>query len=194
MGRNWIGNLFLLTNKIIQFIFNEKTEIILTAKTKLCIYTDKNKVKTILNASTAKKRANKEFIEKLEYTKKILEEMTNKGSEKKMKNLQRDNDSNNKLKKLTTFNSNENIKEEDKIIIEFTSMDQTIIDLPILCKKTDKFNIVKNIILNNYPELKDRNIYFLVNGGVVEEIKTLEQNKIKTNSKILIAEENSFYL
>ena len=47
----WIGtergNLFQLTNKIIQFVFNDKTEIILTAKTKLCIYTDKNKVKTI---------------------------------------------------------------------------------------------------------------------------------------------------
>ena len=118
--QRWIGtergNLFQLTNKIIQFIFNDKTEIILTVKTKLCIYTDKNKVKTILNASTAKKSSNKEMIEKLEYTKKILEEMTNKGSEKKMKNLQRDNDSNNKLKKLTTFNSNENIKEEDKII------------------------------------------------------------------------------
>ena len=116
--QRWIGtergNLFQLTNKIIQFIFNDKTEIILTVK--LCIYTDKNKVKTILTTSTVFKRANKEFIEKLEYTKKILEAMINKGKEKEMKNLQEDNDSNNKLKKLTTFNSNENIKEEDKII------------------------------------------------------------------------------
>ena len=95
---------------------------------------------------------------------------------------------------MTTFNSTEKIKEEDKINIEFTSIDQTIIDLSILCKKNDTFNTVKNVILNNYPELKDRKIYFLVNGGIVEEMETIEQNKIKINSKILIADENSFYL
>ena len=189
------GNLFRLTNKITQFIFNDKTEIILSNNNqKLCIFTDKNKEKTILPIATAIKSSNKEMVEKLEYLKNILTEMLNKRKEKDMKNLQDDNASNNKSKKLTTFNSIEKIKEEDKINIEFTSIDQTIIDLSILCKKNDTFNTVKNLILNNYPELKDRNIYFLVNGGIVEEIKTLEQNKIKTNSKILIADENSFYL
>ena len=85
--QRWIGtergNLFQLTNKMIQFVFNDKTEIILTVKTNLYIYTDKNKVKTILTISSAIKSSNKEMIEKLEYIIKILEEMTNKGSEKK---------------------------------------------------------------------------------------------------------------
>ena len=39
------------------------------------------------------------------------------------------------LKQLTTLNSSEKINEEDKINIIFTSMDQTIINLSILCKK-----------------------------------------------------------
>ena len=187
------ANVFRLTNKITQFIFKDKTEIILDSSSKLSIFTDKNKVKTISPISNAMHSSNKEMVNKLEYAKNVLTEMLNKRKEK-MKNLQEDNASNNKSKVLTTFNSTEKIKEEDKINIEFTSIDQTIVDLSILCKKTDSFNKVKNAILNNYPELKNRNIYFLVNGFIVEEIKTLEENKIKTNSKILIVDENSFYI
>ena len=186
--------LFRLTNKVTQIIFNDKAEIILDSVSKLCIFTDENKVKTISPISSALQNSNTEMVKRLDYTKKILIVMLNKGKEKEMKNLQEDNASNNKSKALTTFNLTEKIKEEDKINIEFTSIDQAIVDLSILCKKTDSFNKVKNLILNNYPELKNKNIYFLVNGGIVEEIKTLEQNKIRTNSKILIADENSFYI
>ena len=94
---------------------------------------------------------------------------------------------------LTTFDSFKNIREEDKIKIEFTSVDQTIINLSILCLKTDHFSKIRNLLLKEYPDLKNSNFYFLANGGVVEESKTIEGNKIKNDSKILIADQNSFY-
>ena len=96
-------------------------------------------------------------------------------------------------KQLTTFDSSKNIREEDKIKIEFTSIDQAIINLSILCIKTDNFSKIRNLLLKEYPELKKSKFYFLVNGGVVEESKTIEGNKIKNDSKILIADQNSFY-
>lgn len=61
-------------------------------------------------------------------------------------------------------------------------------------QKKDIFNTIKNIILKEYPAFKNKSIYFLVNGGIVEELKTIEENNIKTNSAILIADQDSFYL
>jgi len=49
-------------------------------------------------------------------------------------------------KQLTTFDSFKNIREEeDKIKIEFTSVDQTIINLSILCLKADHFSTIRNL-------------------------------------------------
>ena len=124
--------------------------------------------------------------------KKIIEHLLKKIKENK--NIIHDDIDHNYIsKQLTTFESLKNIREEDKIKIEFTSVDQTIINLSILCLKTDYFSTIRNLLLKEYPELKNNNFYFLANGGVVEESKTIEENKIKNDSKILIADQNSFY-
>ena len=48
--------------------------------------------------------------------------------------------------------------------------------------------------MNEYPELKNKIIFFLVNGCIVEEFKTLEQNKIRNNNKILIPIKTHFII
>jgi len=194
--RKWLRTrhsfVFRLSNKVIQFIFNDKTEIILNSGEKLVVYVDKNNSRSIFPLSSALENSNKEMVKRLDYAKKILEHMLNKHKEKT--NIMRDDiDNNYSSKQLTTFDSFKNIREEDKIKIEFTSVDQTIINLSILCLKTDQFSKIRNLLLNEYPDLKNNNFYFLANGGVVEESKTIEGNKIKNDSKILIADQNSFY-
>ena len=123
--------------------------------------------------------SNKEMVKKLEYAKKLLLNLLNKNKEKE--NIHDDIEHNYISKQITTFDSSQNIREEDKIKIEFTSVDQVIINLSILCMKTDKFSIIRNLLLKEYPELKNSNFFFLTNGGVVEESKTIEENKIRTD-------------
>ena len=185
--------LFRLTDrKTFQSIFNDKIEIILNSDSKTAVYVDKNKTRYIFHMNAAMKSSNKEMVEKLKYIKKILENMLKENKEKK-NTIHDDIEHNYISKQLTTFDSSKNIREEDKIKIEFTSIDQAIINLSILCIKTDNFSKIRNLLLKEYPELKKSKFYFLVNGGVVEESKTIEGNKIKNDSKILIADQNSFY-
>ena len=183
---------FRLSNKMIQFIFNDKTELILSSGEKLVVYVDKNKSRSFFHFSSAMESSNKEMVKRLDYAKQILEYMLNKNKENK-NNIHEDIEHNYISKQLTTFDSFKNIREEDKIKIEFTSVDQTINNLSILCLKTDNFSTIRNLLLKEYSELKNSNFYFLANGNVVEESKTIEGNKIKNDSKILIADQNSFY-
>ena len=66
------------------------------------------------------------------------------------------------------------------------SMDQNII-YPIACKYSDYFKNVIEKLYQEYPELRtNKEIYFLVNGNVVNKEITIEQNKIKGGSNIIL--------
>jgi len=69
--------------------------------------------------------------------------------------------------------------------IIFKSDDQNIL-YSVLCKNTDKFTRLKSIIYDNYPEYKEYENYFLFNGEKINELKTLDENKIKDGSIITI--------
>ena len=69
--------------------------------------------------------------------------------------------------------------------IIFKSDDQNIFN-SILCKSTDQFTRIKNIIYEKYPEYKENENYFLFNGEKINEDETLEKNKIKDGSIITI--------
>ena len=88
---------------------------------------------------------------------------------------------NNELK-YSKFEKN---KDEKPIAIIFSSIDQSI-HYAIACYISDKFSVVKEELFNEYPELKNKNIYFLVNGQIINTSSTLEQNKIKNGANILI--------
>ena len=86
-------------------------------------------------------------------------------------------------------------KMETIIAVNFTSLDP-IINYPMACKKTDIFenSVVK--LYNEFPNLKNKKIYFIANGNVVNRSLTFEQNKIKNGTTILIREyeyNNSYY-
>ena len=61
------------------------------------------------------------------------------------------------------------------------------------CKNTDLFVKLEEKLNNDYPQLKDKETYFLVNGNRIKRFKTLDENHIKSNDIInlfLIDNEN----
>ena len=118
---------------------------------------------------------------------------------------------NEKLKNLNnTFYSNinkdkikelyEEIRAKDKIIsnfpvklsageqllsVIFVSLDQKI-HYSAICKNTDKFSKIENLLYDAFPEYKESENQFFVNGNKVNKYKSLDFNKIKNNDIITL--------
>ena len=71
------------------------------------------------------------------------------------------------------------------ITIYFSSTDQSI-NYTMACFNKDIFSTVEQKLILQFPDLKDKNIYYLVNGNVVNRSISLEENKIKNNDHLLI--------
>ena len=61
---------------------------------------------------------------------------------------------------------------------------QGIMNYSLPCKNTDLFVRLEEKLNNDYPELKDKETYFLVNGRKIKRFKTLDENQIKSNDVI----------
>ena len=73
---------------------------------------------------------------------------------------------------------------EELISVIFTSTDQKI-HQSIICKNTEKFSRLEEILYKAHPEYSDSDNYFCVNGKVISRFRTLKENNIK-NSDIII--------
>ena len=70
--------------------------------------------------------------------------------------------------------------------IIFTTTDQN----SIICKNTDIFANLVSQMLQEYPEYKDKAIYFMSKGAVIQEYKTVEGNNLKNSDIVLIYNQN----
>ena len=106
-------------------------------------------------------------------------------------------DKNNIIQKyINSMNSNQlnnqmnitSIKPFEKIMsINFVSMgNQDISNYSLVCKNTDLFVKLEQMLNNEFPNLKDKEPYFLVNGRRIKRFKTLDENGIKNNDIISI--------
>ena len=75
----------------------------------------------------------------------------------------------------------------DLITISFESVDQRI-KFSNHYPKSYKFRMCVNDLINNYSELKQKKLFFISNGGQIDENKTLEESKLKNGEKIIISE------
>ena len=77
---------------------------------------------------------------------------------------------------------------DDKIIsVNFVSMGfQDIINYSIPCKITDTFTKLEEKLLQDFPKLKDYDIFFEINAQRILRHKTLKENNIKENSVISV--------
>ena len=73
------------------------------------------------------------------------------------------------------------------MIITFITTDQHL-HYSIICKNTDEFHKIEGELYKKYPEYSENENYFIVNGDKINKYKTLEQNKIKNNSVIMLSQ------
>ena len=71
------------------------------------------------------------------------------------------------------------------IAVNFRSSDQTI-NYPIGGLETDNFSTFEEKLYAEFPELRNKNIFFIANGNIINRTDTLGQNKIKSGTTILI--------
>ena len=76
-------------------------------------------------------------------------------------------------------------KGEKLISVIFISTSQDI-HYSIICKNTDLFSSVENILYNEYPKYRETENYFIVNGIKVNKNKTLKENQIENSSIIML--------
>ena len=102
----------------------------------------------------------------------------------------------NSLTKLNNVNINKNSNEitkgemENIFEINFISLDQKI-NYTIPCKSTDIFKDIEEKLYIEYPELKNKNVNFSVNGNIINRLETLKKNRIINNTTILINEKDN---
>ena len=101
----------------------------------------------------------------------------------------------NSINDITSNNSSINLNKKEKnisvlkqekiIVLKFISSDQCL-NYSIVCKSTDKFNLVINRIFDIYPEYIEKKCFFMCNGNVINEYKDIQENKIKNGDTIIV--------
>jgi len=81
-------------------------------------------------------------------------------------------------------NKNNNIKES--IAVLFSSTDNKI-HYPMICKTSDIFEELVEKLYEAYPEYKERENIFLINGNIVDKNKNITDNKIKDHDTIILS-------
>ena len=97
------------------------------------------------------------------------------------------NNSNNEIKNIK-INNNINFDDiiRDKLIlIKFITKDQKV-GIFLTCKNSDIFIKIEEKLYDKYPEYKEYNTYFTVNGRSVKRFKTIQENNIKNNDNIFL--------
>ena len=76
-------------------------------------------------------------------------------------------------------------EDENIISVIFGTTDQKL-HYSVPCRKTDSFSRIEKKLYKEYPEYKEKNKYFLVNGNQIDVNKTIEENKIKNSDVIFL--------
>ena len=77
------------------------------------------------------------------------------------------------------------IEGEKLLTVIFVSLDNKI-NYSVLCKNTNKFNEIENMLYDAYPEYAETENNFTVNGKNVNKYESLEINNIKNNDRITL--------
>ena len=91
-------------------------------------------------------------------------------------------------KELNNYNNNpfkEILPGEKVIAVSFKSSDGKI-EFCFPCKNTTPFVKIEEKLYDEYPEYKETDNYFLVNGSKVKRFKTIEENNIKSGNTIYL--------
>ena len=79
-------------------------------------------------------------------------------------------------------------KNERLMSIIFYSVDQKV-HYPMICKNTDTIHKLEGKLYEEYPNLTERENYFLCKGGLINKFQSFEKMKIK-NGDIIVLNQN----
>ena len=79
----------------------------------------------------------------------------------------------------------QSFNDDEIIAVNFRTSDQ-LINYPIGGKSSDNFSILEEKLYIAYPQLRNKKIYFIANGNILNRMLSLEQNNIKSGTTILI--------
>ena len=179
-------------NKELEYKLNEqkkKNQEIMQTNIKLeeLIKTIKNEnIKKIKNKEELINSKNK-AIEKLNEQLKKFQKITNENFQSKeiLKLVNKLNEKEEEIKKLKLIFPFE-IKQGEKIMtVNFISVDQKIL-CSFICKNTDIFSRLENLLYDKYPEYRESENYFLIKGYKINRFKSLDNNNIKDNDIITL--------
>ena len=93
--KKWMRNkhaiMFRFNNKLVQVIFQDQTEVLLSSELKVVVYVNKKQERTSFPLGTAFENKNPEISKRLRYAKEILNQMLGERDEgKKMGNNEND--------------------------------------------------------------------------------------------------------
>lgn len=71
--------MFRLTNKVVQVIFQDKTEVLLSTETHMVTYVDKKGLRSTIPIEQASETSNSQAAKRIKYTKDMLSHMTSEG-------------------------------------------------------------------------------------------------------------------
>ena len=80
--------------------------------------------------------------------------------------------------------------DKKQMIVIFTSIDQSIRNYKITCFNTDIFETLKEKIYLINPKMKNKQLYFIADGNIINERVSLAANKIKDETTILIDQQD----
>ena len=92
-------------------------------------------------------------------------------------------------KKIDALKSKISFGEMDlgkSITVVFQSADDMKVDCPIKCKSKQFFWEIEDLLYGEFPQYKKNKNYFLAFGNVVDTYKTLEENKIRGGSVVVV--------
>ena len=156
-----------------------------------------NRIKQLEIDLNNEKEKNKKLNEKIEKYKKNINYLNDKLSENnlvyKNKLLEYQNKIKEKIDEINVLKSKlndsniNNIQPGEKIIaVGFTSSDQTIQNFFRPCKDSDLFVKIEEKLYDEYPQYKDLETYFLVNGKKILRFKSMKENNIKNGQIIML--------
>ena len=143
-----------------------------------------NKVKELEKFINTEKEKNKEIIRELNDKIKELEKVCNKDNIINLmeKIIRKDEQIRELESKFPIVLS----KDEKLMSVIFISTNHEI-KQSIICKNTDIFNKLVNILYNKFPSYRKPDNFFICNGKRVNEYETLENNGIRDSSEIILS-------
>jgi len=124
------------------------------------------------------KSQNNELIKKINDIKNIS------SSNKILELFDRIEEKDNEIKELKQILPFEYSKGEKVFIVTFLSLNEDI-HYSMICKNTDNFYRLEITFYNKFPEFKDENNIFFINGKIINKLNNLESNNINDNDIII---------